>query len=260
MRSERFILEAGDRNAGEVFLPDEVGGRVPVVVYCHGWSSNRVLGLSTQALRDRCLEESMALVSFDFFGCGETGGDYAQMTYGRWTDNLDAVCDWVMTREWADPAKIGCFGISSGTTPSLRLAARGRLAFVVSVATCLGLFIHMPGGPGRVLVENWESLVGGGTATFSKMQFGLEFFRDFVGRAPVYELQSINCPVFFLRGKKDNPWRRADAWLGSEVMSRHGLRAKHLELENGGHDLAEVPDQCAAEVMQWLREIGIIPH
>ncbi len=259
MKTSRFRLLTGDRNAGDVFLPDDADGKLPVVVYCHGWGGNRLPGGSTRAVLDRAVRAGMAFVTFDFFGCGETGGSYSEMSYGRWTANLRDVVEWVALQRWADPAKVGCFGISSGTTPALRLAETDRtLAFVISVATCLGLFINMPNGPARVLVESWDTLASGGSAEVFRIPFTLEFFRDFIGSAPVYGLESISCPVYFLQGELDNPYRRADAWTGYQVMKRRGLPVAYQEIPGAGHGLDEAPERCADEVLGWLARIGIV--
>jgi pimeloyl-ACP methyl ester carboxylesterase len=259
MATRTFVLPAGDHNVGDVHLPDGGSGRRPVIIYCHGWNGSKEARPTTRALLDRCLPAGLSMVSFDFFGCGATEGDYRKMTYARWMSNLEGVVDWVAAQEWADPSRIGCFAVSSGTTAALRLAAASKkVAFVISVATALGLFMDMPNGPGRTLVEHWDTLNGGGCATVFGTEFPLEFFRDFISRAPAYDLPHVTCPVFFLQGKLDNPWRRADAWLGFKVLEASGLPVKHVELDNGGHGLDEVPDLCAEEVMGWLREIGIV--
>jgi pimeloyl-ACP methyl ester carboxylesterase len=259
MATTAFVLDAGDHNVGEAYLPDRRDGRLPVLIYCHGWNGNRELRPCTQALLDRCFPAGVGMVTFDFYGCGSTGGDYSRMTYGRWAANLEDVVDWVKEQEWADPSRVGCFAISSGTTAALRLAATTqKVCFVISVATALGLFIDMPNGPGRVLVDQWDELAGGGTAEVFGTRFTLDFFRDFIGRAPVYDLASITCPVFFLQGMLDNPWRRADAWLGCRVLEARGSPVRYRELPNGRHGLDEVADQCAEEVMAWLREINMV--
>lgn len=259
MRTIAFTLETGDRNHGTAYLPERFDGRLPVVIYCHGWGGSQGLGGSVLAVRDALLGESAALVAFDFHGCGATSELMSQMTYGRWTSNLADIVAWVSRREWADPERIGCFGVSSGTTPALRLAQEpGGPAFVVSVATCLSLMVNMPNGPGKMLVDRWDDLLAGGTADFFSRPFGLEFFRDFVGRAPVYGLRQTRCPVFLLQGGADNPWRRSDAWLGKLVLERAGLPVKYLEIEDGDHGLDNVADRCAAEVVTWLGEIGML--
>jgi len=254
MKSTHFKLDAGDANCGTVYLPDTAAGKLPVVVYCHGWGANRTLAPVVASLARLLETRRAALVAFDFFGCGETGGNYSLMTYGRWRNNLADVFEWIVRQPWADPSRIGCFAISSGTTAALRYAATSTLpAFVISVATCAGHFIQMPNPPGRILVNHIDELAAGKTVELFGTQFGLEFFHDFLNEAPVYNHSSINCPVFFLQGASDNPWRRADSWLGYQLLKSKG--AKHLEMENGDHGLDTVADAAANEAFTWLQQI-----
>jgi pimeloyl-ACP methyl ester carboxylesterase len=259
MKKTDFRLGGGDKNVGSVYLPDTVEGKLPVALFCHGWGGSRALHPSAQAVCSALVGKQAAMVALDFYGCGETGGSFDRMSYRRWTSNLRDVFAWVSDRDWADGGKIGCFAVSSGTTAALRFAEEGAgAAFVISVATCLGLYMNMPAGPGKVLVDNWETLSGGGTAEVFGVPLRIDFFKDFVGKAPVYRLESISCPVFFLQGGADNIWRRSDARIGFELMRRKGLPAKHLEIKGGNHNLDNVPEACAREAVQWLGEIGIL--
>jgi len=255
-----FRLETGDRNAGTVYLPDNPSRPLPVVIHCHGWGGSiRRSPIEPIVSLSKALPTlPAALVDFDFFGCGETGGDYSEMTYGRWEQNLRDITAWVAGQEWADPKKIGGFGISSGTTPLLRYAEQADdLAFVISTASCLGLFMNMPNSPARVLVENQATLLAGGTAEVFGQPFPLEFFLDYVGKAPVYHLAEMRCPVLFLQGKQDNIWRRADAWIGYQSLLAKGLPVKYVEIEGGDHGLSLVPDIVVNEIIAWLGEIGL---
>lgn len=254
MKTTHFKLTVGDAICGTVYLPDSYAGQLPVVVYCHGWGANRTLPPVIASL-ERLLEtRPAALVAFDFFGCGETGGNYSLMTYGRWRNNLADVFDWIVRQPWADPSRIGCCAISSGTTAALRFAATSSLpAYVISVATCIGAFIQMPNPPGRILANHLDDLMAGKTTELFGTQFGLEFFRDFLNEAPVYNLRAIRCPVFFLQGGADNHWRRADSWLGYQLLKSTG--AKYLEMEGGDHGLDTVADAAAKEAFAWLEEI-----
>ena len=116
MKTSDFRLPGGDRNVGTVYTPDFGSELMPAMIVCHGWGGNRALDPFRQELCSRLINRGMAVVTFDFFGCGDTGGSYSEMTYGRWTDNLAAVYAWVVGQDWADPARIGSLGISSGST------------------------------------------------------------------------------------------------------------------------------------------------
>jgi dipeptidyl aminopeptidase/acylaminoacyl peptidase len=181
------------------------------------------------------------------------------MTYGRWTENLAAVHGWVERQDWADPSRIGTLGISSGTTAALRHAlGQPRSAFVISIATCLGLYISMPRSPARTFVENTEALLAGERRIVFDIAFPEVFFRDFVEGAPIFTVASIECPVFFLQGTKDNPFRRSDAWLGNELRRYAGKPVTYREIEGGDHGMDQKAEEGASAVVSWLTNIGVM--
>jgi len=127
MQTIAFRLETGDKNYGEVYLPDEFSGKLPVIIHCHGGgmgTSGNLGGYSLTA-RDAAIARGMAFATFDCFAGGKTGGDYGKMTYGRWADNLIDVMNWLAAQEYINPERIGALGISCGSTTSLRAAAKG---------------------------------------------------------------------------------------------------------------------------------------
>lgn len=259
MKSSDFRLPDGDRNAGTVYLPDATEGPMPAVIVCHGWGGNRTLEPFSLDLCSRLTERGMALVTFDFFGCGETGGLYSEMTYGRWGENVSAIHTWVATQGWADPGRIGTLGISSGSTAALRHARQyPETAFVISIATCLGLYISMPRSPARIFAEGIEALLGGETAEVFGVSFPVAFFRDFVQNAPIFDLDAIRCPVFFMQGSKDNPFRRSDAWLGNEMRRYYGVPVHYREIEGGDHGLNEGHEEAVDAVIAWLESLAIL--
>ena len=259
MRSREFRLEGGDRNVGTAYLPVDTQKPSPVLIACHGWKFHRALTPFTTALVERLTARGMFVVTLDFFGCGETGGDYAEMTYGRWAENVAAVFAEVATWDTVDAARIGCLGISSGSTAALRFARdERRAAFVVSVATCLGLYINMPHSPARTLSENMETLLSGGTARVFDVRFPLTFFTDFVQHAPLYDVQEIACPVLFLQGAEDNVWRRSDAWTGNALRQRANAATWHVEIEGGDHGLDSRPKESVDALEHWLEGRGML--
>lgn len=249
-----FKLETGDRNVGTVYLPSEEAVNVPVIIYCHGWAGRRQLWIPTEALCERAVDEGMAFITFDFFGCGETGGDYSQMTYSRWKDNLSEIISWVISQQFADKNKIGCYAFSSGSTAALRLAAEdNRLSFIVSVGTCISAHIGMgAGGPAKILADNLENLISGGAATIFNVDFDINFYLDTISKVPIHTMDKINCPVLFLQGTADNAFRCSDAKMAYNIMKRANLQATHVELDGGTHELENMPDEAVNNVFAWL--------
>ncbi len=254
MYSYDFKIDSDDKNVGTVYLPMNNCKDIPVIIYCHGWGGSRKLNDTVMLLRDMAIERNMAFVTFDFFGCGETGGDFNQMTYRRWKENLSSVIDWVSSQSFADKTRVGCYAFSSGSTAALRLAAEDdRVSFIVSVGTCISAHIFMNNGnpPSKLLADNLEKLMDGATVN----ERGIEFYRDTTANAPIYSLKNINCPVLFLQGTADNIYRQTDAIIAYNIMKDAGLNATHIEYDKGTHGLENVIKTSLEDMFLWLRRI-----
>ena len=204
------------------------------------------------------------MVTFDFYGWGDTGGDLNAWTYGRFAANLADVCTYISARERAAAERISGLGVSAGSTAVLRCAIEARkLAAGICVATYLGHHT-LPIGPAKLLVDNIETLIAGGTVAVrgstgtTVSQLGLGFFKDAIGGAPIYRLHEVTCPVLFLQGGADNAFRRSDARLGYELLRSYDLPAAHVEIEAGDHILGNVPSEATTAVLAWLREVAFL--
>ena len=106
---------------------------------------------------------------------------------------------YVTTLPEVDPSHVGLVGISSGSEAALRCAIDyATPAFVVSIATCASP--NYGNWPAEILCRDLEALQRGETRDCCGLQFKLSFFLDAVGRAPIYSIHKIECPVFFLQG------------------------------------------------------------
>jgi len=251
-----FRLSTGDQNAGTAYLPQKGAANIPVIICCHGWGGIRQLWTPTQALCDRAMREGVALVTFDFYGCGETSGDYSRMTYTRWKNNLSEILSWVIAQPFSNKGKIGCYAFSSGTTAALRLASEDqRIAFIVSVGTCISAHIGMDrGGPAKILADNLDRLLSGETAEIFGVNFGMNFYLDAVSKAPIHFMDKIGCPILFLQGTADNTFRCADAKMAYDLMTRCNPQAKaaYIPMEGGTHELDNMADKAINIAFEWL--------
>jgi len=249
-----FALSVGDRNIGTVYLPGEHAVNVPVIIYCHGWGSNRTLGDPIKEICKRAMSENVAIVTVDFFGCGDTGGNYSQMTYTRWKNNLSDTLSWIISQPFANKDEIGCCAFSSGSTAALRLATEDmRLAFVISIGTCISAHIGMNGGgPSKILADDLDKLLQGDTSKLFGVDFGMGFYLDTVSKAPIHTMDRIKCPVLFLQGMDDNPFRCADAKMGYDLSKNNHPQTAYISVENGNHGLDNMPEVATEIIFNWL--------
>jgi len=255
-----FQLSNDDRNIGTVYLPNKDAKNIPVIIYCHGWGASRQLWLPSEKICRKAIETNMALVTFDFYGCGDTGGDYSKMTYTRWKNNLSNVLSWVTSQSFANKDKIGCYSVSSGTTAALRLASEdNRIAFIVSVATCISSHIGMGvGGPAKIFADNYIQLHSSETREMFGVEFGIDFYIDTISKAPIHTIKKIQCPTLFLQGLADNPFRCADAKMAYQLMKKENLPVTYIELINGNHELENVFDEALCHMFNWFSSIQLV--
>ena len=267
-----FSLPKNDKNRGCVYLPHKESARLPVMIYCQGFGSALQPKRVMEDLLDFAVnKKKMAFVVIDLYGCGGYNprqGEYAaqgnpeKMTYARWKDNLSDVFSWVKAKKFSDNSKIGFYAYGTATAAALRFAAESdELAYLISTGTCATDHIGMGnGGPAKLLSDNIKKLQNGETVEFMGINFGLDFFIDAVSNAPVHNISEINCPLLFLQGETDNPYRKADALVAFELIKlmNPDTKSKHITFEGGDYCLYNVKEKAVEEVFAWLDGIGVL--
>jgi pimeloyl-ACP methyl ester carboxylesterase len=89
MSETRGFLERPD---GERLAWRRVAGAGPTLVWLGGYRSD-MTGTKAEALADWARENGRAYVRFDYFGHGESTGDFVQGTITRWREDALAVVD-----------------------------------------------------------------------------------------------------------------------------------------------------------------------
>ena len=81
-----------ERPDGERLAWRRVAGRGPTVVWLGGFRSD-MAGTKAQALADWALAQGRGYLRFDYFGHGESSGDFAKGTITRWREDALAVLE-----------------------------------------------------------------------------------------------------------------------------------------------------------------------
>src|SRR5690349_2455876 len=77
---------------GERLAWRRIAGSGPTVVWLGGFKSD-MTGTKAQALADWAAATGRAFLRFDYFGHGESSGDFAEGTITRWREDALAVLD-----------------------------------------------------------------------------------------------------------------------------------------------------------------------
>jgi len=114
--------------AASLDLPDDPPGdggraeRYPVVIVTHGLTGQR-LGKSYHlvAFARRLASMGIACLRFDQAGCGESTGDFTDLTIPTMCDDLRAVVQWVGEQPELDAQRLGFVGLSLGALPTVQV-------------------------------------------------------------------------------------------------------------------------------------------
>jgi pimeloyl-ACP methyl ester carboxylesterase len=80
------------RPQGATIAYHRLGGAAPGIIFLGGFRSD-MTGTKALFLEDYCRQRGRAYVRFDYFGHGQSSGDFADGTIGRWRDDAIAVID-----------------------------------------------------------------------------------------------------------------------------------------------------------------------
>ncbi|HEY3694864.1 alpha/beta hydrolase [Phenylobacterium sp.] len=118
------------RPGGERLAWRRVAGAGPAAVWLGGFRSD-MAGTKAQALADRALARGRAYLRFDYFGHGESSGDFRQGTVTRWREDALAAID-----ELTDGGDLVLVGSSMGgwLASLVALARPDRIRALVLIA------------------------------------------------------------------------------------------------------------------------------
>ncbi|MDO4488355.1 MAG: alpha/beta fold hydrolase [Eubacteriales bacterium] len=108
------LTVSGKTIRGTVMTP-EGNGPFPTVCFYHGFSVDRIgMNRLHYLFSKRCVEEGFACVRFDFYGCGESDGDFREKRLSFEVEQSLAIYDWAIAQDFADPDKMFMVGHSLG--------------------------------------------------------------------------------------------------------------------------------------------------
>jgi len=214
------FLSNGFHLKGFLHLPETT--HPPVIIGSHGLFST---GNSPKqiALAQKCTDLGIAYFRFDHCGCGESGGEFREVTSleGRVSDLLNAVH--AMKKYPAAVENIGVFGSSMGGAAALSLTQKIEIKAIVTVAA------PIRSAPILTAAESSGDLRGLPTS-FYKNQLSFDISENLSGISR----------ILIFHGDSDEVVPVSDAHeLYSKVSSPKNLVVQ----ENGDHPMSDIHHQ-----------------
>ncbi len=185
---------------GMLHVP-EGGRRVPGVVFCHGFTGNRieVHRLFVKMAR-QLAANGIAALRFDFRGSGESEGDFEHVTISDEIVDTLAALNFLRSQLEIDGARVGIIGLSLGGCVAACAAARdGRVKALALWAALADPNILKPGDSISLdLLEKqgWTD-VGG-------WKVSRDFYEDAKTIHPLHEVSKYNGSVLIIHGGRDS--------------------------------------------------------
>lgn len=166
-----------DTLAATLFAPADQDSSLtsPIVLCAHGLTGTRFGSCYRFVRLGRALaRQGIACLTFDFRGCGESDGDFIDVTCDRLQADLRAVVEWVGRQEAFDASRMGLCGSSFGAFTTARVASEivglRALAFWAPVARPRLLFDKF------MTDDAWKLLSTQGWLAHRGMPLGRGFF------------------------------------------------------------------------------------
>ncbi len=224
-----IVNRDGHTLMGVATVPDE-NGKYPVVLNLHGFGGNKCGYKNAHVQMARALEKKgIACVRFDFYGNGESDGEFSDMTFTGLLHDTEDVLNWVKLQKWADTDRIILSGQSMGGY--VASTAAPMLHPYKLILQCPGADMWY-GGLERALAMEEKGVY---TADVEGLLFSTAFNKDMHAYEPFSKAKGYDGSGLFVRGS-------VDKLVGMETCDKYreiyGDTCTFVSIEGGNHNFA----------------------
>ncbi|MEW5952356.1 MAG: alpha/beta hydrolase [Bacillota bacterium] len=220
----------------------------PLVIVCHGFTGSKEGGGRAMSMAEELGRLGLTTLLFDFAGCGESEGDFADLSLTGQINDLSAVLDWCRTKKFGPLITMGrSFG---GTTVICQGASDQRVAGVctwAASARLTDLFLEFVDG----------SLDDPGDTVFLAGESGiLELKKTFFADLEQYDVPACASrltprPLLIIHGDRDDVVPLEDA----HTLYAAAREPRLLSMISGGdHQFSKHHRQAWDITFRWLKE------
>jgi pimeloyl-ACP methyl ester carboxylesterase len=202
-------------------------GTYPGLVLCHGFTGNKI-GLHRLFVKAARNFSSLgfAVLRFDFSGCGDSDGNYEDITIDGQVQETIAAIEYLSSLPEISKDKVYLTGLSMGGAVAALTAAEVKtLAGLVLWAPVANLYEDNLGTVGTRLLEEIRDK---GIAEYQGFALGRPFVQSLQNNFPLTAVRNYPGPLLVLHGTADveiSPWnaelyRQARNKLDSTVVSQ----------------------------------------
>ncbi|MCC8028274.1 MAG: alpha/beta hydrolase [Lachnospiraceae bacterium] len=191
---------------GTVYIPEEASAdyRVPMTIFCHGFTADRneTLFIHRRLAMLLC-EAGIAALCFDFMGSGESDGTFEEMSVLTETADALAVLQYAGTPDYVDPDRIALHGMSQGGLVACLAAAREPEKIRALSLWAPALSIPDMCREGYLLRISLDKIEENGYIDYQGVKLGSVYVRHALKTNVWEELKSYAGPIQTVHGTAD---------------------------------------------------------
>lgn len=209
----------------------------PIIILCHGFTTSKDNGTNTQ-LEILLNGKGISTFRFDFFGHGESEGDFAEITVSEGVDDTLRAIDYLRALGYF---KIGLFGGSFGGITSIMTASKTKDLYVLALKSPVSNYRERD-----LVCKTKEELAEWKKNGYKKhfnskgkeFRLNYTFFEDYDDNNGYEATKNIHIPTLIVHGDKDASVPVEQSIKTSEILSNG-----KLEIIEGANHFYDKPGQ-----------------
>ncbi|MCX7886823.1 MAG: alpha/beta fold hydrolase [Verrucomicrobiae bacterium] len=243
----------GQQIVGMLHLPDG-RNKVPGVLLLHGFTGHKAeIHRMFVKLSRRLMAQGIGSLRFDFRGCGDSGGEFEEMTLRTKICDAVTALKFLCRQKRVDAKRIALVGLSLGGAIAAHVVGREKtpirsLVLISPVAEGAGILDEL------ATPEAVASLAQTGITDYFGNLVGVQFIRQFADMKPLREVVKCQCPVLLIHGEKDETVPAGHSDLYEEALRNAGRTVKKVIVPDADHTFNRHrwEERVLSETVNWL--------
>lgn len=256
MEKPVVFKSCGQQIVGMLHVPARARGRVPAVVFFHGFTGTKVESHQLFVKMARALEQAgIASLRFDFRGSGDSAGEFSKMTVTSELKDARAALKYLRSRPFVDPRRVGILGLSMGgmiaaITLAQEPAIRTAVLWAPVADPALQVRRRMNMHPhARKQLKDMGVADQGGNAV------GAPFVQEMMRCKPLRAIRHSRASVLLIQGTRDRTVPPRCARDYEDVLKKRKRHVERYMLKGADHTFSSLgwETQAIALTLHWFR-------
>jgi len=167
-----------------------------IMILCHGFASSKN-NTTYSVLAPKLMNAGIASFRFDFFGHGESEGDFADLTVSQSINDILAAIDFIKKKGYE---KIGLMGSSFGGLSSIIAASKTNLLKFLVLKAPVSNYLELYKNKDINVIKKWEK---NKYRTVEGKKLKYDFYLDSINNIGYKAAEKIHIPVLIIHGNLD---------------------------------------------------------